>query len=350
MSTDKLLAGLQVLEIAEGIAGPMGGKVFVDLGASVTRIEKPGGDWLQELAAEGEQNEAYRQLNAGKQILTIDLKTDAGRAQLDDLVAKADICILGVRRAKLERLGLAPERLRAITPGLILCHISGWGSTGPMADQAASELAVQVAAGLTRYLGAPDAPPVRQGFDIVSVDTGIAAVQAILAALLWREQSGQGQLVEVSMLETAIAIMQWDTTAFSGPERWEGRQLTSHVGPSDHGFECADARCLIDLRSNEEAWPSLLRDIGCLDLAADPRFATAAALDLHVTKLPALTAPMMRQWSFADLEKLVRDKYDGTIVPMLNLVQAVEHPQVRHIGVITDGPMRRTRFPMDFAR
>ena len=349
MSTETMLAGLQVLEIAEGIAGPMGGKVVVDLGASVTRIEKPGGDWMQELAAEGEQNEASRQLNAGKQIVTIDLKSEAGRVQLDDLVAKADICILGVRRAKLEKLGLAPKRLRAITPGLIICHVSGWGSTGPMADMAASELAVQVAAGLTRYLGTPDSPPVRQGFDIVAVDTGLAAAQAILAALLWREQSGQGQLVEVSMLETAIALMQWDTTAFSSPDRWVGRQLNSHIGPSDHGYECADTRCLIDLRSNEEAWPSLLRDLGCLDLAEDPRFATAAALDLHVTKLPKLTAPMMRNWAFADLEKLVRDKYDGTIVPMLNLAQAVEHPQVRHIGVITDGPPRRIRFPMDFA-
>ena len=347
MSADTRLAGLQVLEIAEGIAGPMGGKVFVDLGASVTRIEKPGGDWLQEAAAEGERNEAYLQLNAGKQTLTIDLKSDAGRAHLDDLMAKADICILGVRRSKLEKLGLAPERLRAISPGMILCHVSGWGSSGPMADMAASELAVQVAAGFTRYLGTPDSPPVRQGFDLVAVDTGIAAVQAILAALLWREQSGQGQLVEVSMLETAIALMQWDTTAFSGPERWEGRQLNGHIGPSDHGYECADTRCLIDLRSNEAAWPSLLRDIGCLDLAEDPRFATEDAIDLHVTKLPALTAPVMRNWAFADLEKLVRDKYDGTIVPMLDLALAIEHPQVRHIGVITDGPMRRIRFPMD---
>ncbi len=347
MTAQSLLAGLKVIEIAEGIAGPMAGKVLIDLGASVTRIEQPGGDWLQALAAEGETSEAYRQLNADKHLLSIDLKTAAGQAQLDALVAEADIAIRGVRRAKLAGLGLAPERLRGITPGLILCYISGWGSTGPMADMAASELAVQVACGLTRYLGTPDTPPVRQGFDLVAVDTGLAAVQAVLAALLWRQHSGQGQLVEVSMLETAIALMQWDTTAFSGPERWEGRQLNGHLGPSDHGYECADARCLIDMRSNEEAWPSLLCDLGCHDLAADPRFATAAALDLHVTKLPALTAPVMRHWAFADLEKLVRDKYDGIIVPMLDLAQAVAHPQVRHIGVIIEGTPRRIRFPMD---
>jgi crotonobetainyl-CoA:carnitine CoA-transferase CaiB-like acyl-CoA transferase len=138
--------------------------------------------------------------------------------------------------------------------------------------------------------------------------------------------------------------MQWDLTAFSGPDKWHGRQLTSHEWSEDHGFQLADARCLIDLRSNEEAWPNLLRELGCTDLADDPRFATEEGLDVNVPDLPRLTAGLLTGWTFAELEPLVRDKYDGTIVPMLSLPEVVAHPQVQHLGVIRDGSVR---FPME---
>ncbi len=353
MARLNLLSGLKVVEVATGIAGPMCGKVLIDLGADVTRIEPPGGDWLRRLEPDGRGAEAvFRQLNADKDVLTLDLATQEGQARLHALLREADICIVGERRSKLARLGLDHATLRQGMPGLIYCHVSGWGSTGPKADRAASELCMQVVAGLTRYLGTRDGAPIRQGFDLVSVDTGIAAAQAILAALLWRAQSGEGQAVEVSMLSTAVALMQWDIAAESGPDRWEGRQLNAQDWPSDHGFQCADTRCLIDLRSNERAWPSLLRDVGCADLAEDPRFATITGRDLSLAELPRLTAGRLVDWSFDDLERLVRDKHDGTIVPMLDLPKAISHPQVQHIGVIQAGAiqagaMPRIRFPMD---
>ena len=348
MSGLDLLAGLHVLEIAEGVPGPMCGKVLGDLGATITRVEPPTGDWLQQLEPDAPGGSAvYHQLNAGKRVVTLDLKTAAGRDRLDALVQDADICVVGHRQSKLERLGLGYERLRAIAPHMVYCHISGWGGDGPMADRAASELCIQIVAGLTQYLGTLDKPPVRQGFDLVSVDTGIAAAQAVLAAVLWREQSGVGQFVEVSMLATAVALMQWNTAAQSGPDAWVGRQLLAQDWPSDHGFQCADTRCLIDLRSNEEAWPALLRDIGCADLAVDPRFTTKHALDLYGSELPRLTAERMSMWAFEDLQLLVRDKYDGTIVPMLNIPQVIEHPQVQHLGIIGDGQVRQVRFPME---
>ncbi|GAC1344259.1 MAG: CaiB/BaiF CoA-transferase family protein [Acetobacteraceae bacterium] len=342
MTGPAMLDGLKVIEIAEGIPGPMCGKVLTDLGAAVTRIEPPGGDWLARAAPAIDA-----QLNAGKTAGTLDLKTPADQAKLHLLAAESDLAIVGHRRSKLPGLGLAYAALQQIAPRLVYCHLSGWGSDGPRADAAASELSVQVVAGLTRYLGTTDAAPVRQGFDLVSVSTGVAAAQAGLAALLWRERSGQGQYVEVSMLATAVALMQWSITAGSGPDTWDGRQLCSHDWPPDHGFQCADTRCLIDLRSNEEAWPSLLRDIGCTDLAEDPRFATRAALDLHGSALPRLTAPRLSTWAFTDLEALVRDTYDGTIVPMLSLPEVIRHPQIQHLGLITGGAAPRIRFPMD---
>jgi crotonobetainyl-CoA:carnitine CoA-transferase CaiB-like acyl-CoA transferase len=348
MSGLDMLAGVHVLEIAEGVCGSMCGKVLGDLGATITKVESPEGDWLQHLMLnEPGRSPVYQQLNAGKRIITADLKSRAGQDRVEALARTADICVVGHRQSKLPTLGLTYDRLKVIAPRMVYCHISGWGTTGPMGDRAASELCIQVVAGLTQYLGTLDSPPVRQGFDLVSVDTGIAAAQAALAALLWREHSGAGQYVEVSMLATAVALMQWDIAAQSGPDAWQGRQLLAQDWPADHGFQCADTRCLIDLRSNEEAWPALLRDIGCDDLADDPRFATRTGIDLYGTELPALTASRMSQWSFDDLQRVVRDKYDGTIVPMLNIPDVIAHPQVHHLGLIGDGPVRRIRFPME---
>jgi len=342
-----LLRGVTVLEAAEGVPGPMCGKTLTDLGATVIRIESPGGDWLRQLApSDPGGGPIYRQLNAGKTTRTLELKTPAGQAELHRLARDADAIVVGHRRKSLAGLGLDAPSLHRIAPGLVHCHISGWGSPGPMGDKAASELAVQVVAGLTRYLGSAGAPPVRQGFDLVSVNTGFAAAQAVLAAMLWRTGSRRGQAVEVSMLATAVALMQWSVTAGSGPDEWKGRQLCSQDWPEDHGFQSADTRCLIDLRSNEEAWPGLLHDIGCSELASDPRFATRRAIDLHGSELPRLTAPRMSTWSFTDLQALVQDKHGGTIVPMLSLPAVLDHPQVRHLGLVADGAPPRLRFPM----
>lgn len=342
-----LLDGVTVLEAADGVPGPMCGKTLVDLGAHVIRIEGPGGDWLRQLSpGDAEGGPIYRQLNAGKTVLRLDLKTGAGQAELHRLAPTADAIVVGHRSKSLKALGLEPGALQAVAPALVHCHISGWGSGGPLDGRSASELAVQVVTGLTRYLGSAGAPPVRQGFDLVSVNTGFAAAQAILAALLWRVGSGRGQAVEVSMLATAVALMQWSLTAGSGPDEWQGRQLLSQDWPEDHGFQCADTRCLIDLRSNEEAWPGLLHDIGCTDLANDPRFASRAAVDLNASLLPRLTAARLTEWSFTDLQALVRDKYGGTIVPMLSLPQVLDHAQVRHLGLVTAGNPPRLRFPL----
>jgi crotonobetainyl-CoA:carnitine CoA-transferase CaiB-like acyl-CoA transferase len=145
----------------------------------------------------------------------MDLRTLDGRTQLADLSRAADVVITGYRPHKLEHLGISYDDLKRDNPRLIYCQITGWGSIGPMANEPATELAVQAMAGLTRHLGVKTGPPIRQGFDMASVATGIAAAQAILAALYWRLRSGEGQRVEVSMLASALAINQWNIVAES---------------------------------------------------------------------------------------------------------------------------------------
>jgi CoA:oxalate CoA-transferase len=206
-----------------------------------------------------------------------------------------------------------------------------------MADLPATELAVQAMAGLTRHLGAGNGPPVRQGFDMASVATGIAATQAILAALFWRMRSSEGQRVEVSMLASAIAINQWDIVAESESVERDrpspGIQLESYGWPPDRGFRCADGSCLIDFLGHEEGWSLFFADVGRPDLLADPRFNTVSLIRNNKRFLPGLLNPTLMSWTLAELEPIVR-KHGGTILPALDLGQVVEHPQVRGLGLV----------------
>jgi crotonobetainyl-CoA:carnitine CoA-transferase CaiB-like acyl-CoA transferase len=333
-----VLEGLRVLEIAQGVAGPLSGMMLRRFGAAVTKIEPPQGDWLRRVPPMvGTESALFLELNPGKQSIVLDLTRTSAREKLTRLVREADIVITGYGAAVLARLGLGYEELRRDNPRLIYCEISGWGAKGPMADLPATELAVQAMAGLTRHLGASNGPPVRQGFDMASVATGIAATQAILAALFWRMRSGEGQCVEVSMLASAIAINQWDIVAESETVERDrlspGIQLESYGWPPDRGFQCADGSCLIDFLGHEEGWSLFFAGIGRADLLADPRFNTVPLIRNNKRFLPGLLNPTLMSWSLVDLEPIVRE-HGGTILPALDLSQVVDHPQVRGLGIV----------------
>ena len=337
-----VLEGLRLLEIAEGVAGPLCGMMLRRLGAQVIKIEPPQGDWLRQVPPKvGGNSSLFLQLNPGKRSMVIDLRSEQGREQLANLARDADVMITGYRPGKLAQLGISYEDLKRSNPRLVYCDITGWGVKGPMADLPATELAVQTMAGLTRHLGVKDGPPVRQGFDMASVATGIAAAQAILAALYWRMRSGEGQRVDVSMLASALAINQWDIVAESETvERNRpspGIQLESYDWPPDRGFRCADGSCLIDFLGHEEGWSLFFADIERPDLIADPRFNTAPLIRNHKRFLPELLNSTLASWSLDRLEPIVR-KHGGTILPALDLEQVINHAQVRTLGIIANGP------------
>jgi crotonobetainyl-CoA:carnitine CoA-transferase CaiB-like acyl-CoA transferase len=172
---------------------------------------------------------------------------------------------------------------------------------------------------------------------MASVATGIAATQAILAALFWRTRSGEGQRVEVSMLASAIAINQWDIVAESESVERDrpspGIQLESYGWPPDRGFQCADGSCLLDFLGHEEGWSLFFAGIERPDLLADPRFNTVSLIRNNKPFLPGLLNPTLMSWRLAELEPIVRE-YGGTILPALDLAQVVEHPQVRSLGLV----------------
>jgi crotonobetainyl-CoA:carnitine CoA-transferase CaiB-like acyl-CoA transferase len=334
---DGVLQGLRVVEIAQGVVGPLSGMMLRRFGADVVKIEPPNGDWLRLIPPmAGADSALFVELNPGKRSVVLDLETDSGRASLDALVGEADVVITGYGSAVLQRLGLSFDELKRGNPRLIHCEINGWGSKGPMADLPATELAVQAMAGLTRHLGSKQGSPVRQGFDMASVATGIAATQAILAALFWRIRSGEGQHVEVSMLASALAINQWDVVAESESVEHNrpspGIQLESYEWPPDRGFRCADGSCLIDFLGHEEGWSLFFADVGRPDLLADARFNTVSLIRNNKRFLPVLLNPTLAEWPLARLEPIVR-AHGGTILPALDLANVINHPQVRGLDI-----------------
>lgn len=332
----KILEGVRILEVGAGLATAMAGMVLTQLGAAVTKIEAPAGDWLRTWGGVQDESPVWRVVNHDKAIVKLDLTTSVGRAALDDAIRNSDAVIALGTPGERSRLGTDGERVHSINSGVLYCGISGWGTDGPLAEQPATEIDVQTVAGMTLQLGRKGHEPVRQGFELVSINTGLAAVQAVLAGLLNR--GVRGEHVEVSMLQTAIAISQWDVTAESGPDEHRGRQLEAYHWAPDHGYSCRDGRVLITLRGDENAWTQLLIALDRVDLLADERFSTIDALRENEHFLPELLEETLADRSFGELEVLVRERLGGTIVPIPDPKAVLDHPQTQALEFVERVP------------
>ena len=319
-----------------------------DLGADVTKIEPPAGDWMRQVPPfVGDQSAVFLQINRNKRGVAVDLKTSAGQEFARRLVAAADIVVEGYRPGVMKRLGLDYKTLSATNPRLIYCSISGHGTGGPLADQPATELDVQAAVGANRSISRASEPPVRHGYDQSSTSAGLAGTQGILAALLWRDRTGLGQHVEVSMLAAAVAVHQWTFTA----ERHEfDRTSNAYLGMAadpDYGWITTDGPVLINIREYESGWVPFLKALGLGDLLDDSRFSTEQALTAYLDELHVLIEERTGKMNWEELRHVVEDEVGATFAPMLDLEQLANHAQTAALGMMptldghpTAGPMR----------
>ncbi len=330
------LSGIRVVDVSQGVPGPLCSLVLGDLGAEVIKVEPPAGDWLREVGpwTNGE-SELFIRLNRNKKSLCVNWKEKEGREIVQSLARGADVFLEGYPQGVMQRVGLGYEELAQENPGLVYCSISGYGSQGPLAQAPATELDLQAFVGKFRHLGSPGEPPLRVGFDILSTNAAWAACQGILAALYARDLTGQGQRVETSLLDAAVALMQWALASESNPDEWRARPLSGYTEPPDHGFECRDARFLMDWGNQEEAWQLLCRALGAERLARDPRFDEWFKRLNHRAELAEELKPFLARWSFEDLQKLVRGM-GGTIVRMHDAATLFHDPQVEALGVVRE--------------
>jgi crotonobetainyl-CoA:carnitine CoA-transferase CaiB-like acyl-CoA transferase len=204
------LQGVKVLDLSRVLAGPWCTQTLADLGADVWKIEEPtkGDDTRSWMPPEINGESTYFLCcNRSKQSVAIDMKDPKGQSIVLRLAEKADILVENFRKGALDRFGLGYDQLSAINPRLIYCSISGYGRTGSRADEAGYDFAIQAESGLMAITGDPDGSPMKHGVAITDIVTGMNATQAVLAALFAREKTGLGQFIDLSLFESAVALL-----------------------------------------------------------------------------------------------------------------------------------------------
>lgn len=271
------LDGITVVDFSRVLAGPYCTMLLADMGADVIKIEQPGkGDDTRAWGPPylGDQSGYYLAVNRNKRGIAIDLKSDAGRQIALDLVRNADVVVENFRVGVMEKLGLGYDELRAIKPDLIYCSISGFGRSGPYSSRPGYDLIAEAMSGFMSVTGEPEGVGMRAGVAIGDVTTGMMASNMILAALLHRERTGEGQLVEAALLDTIVgwlinANLYYLITGENQPRTGNAHAL---VVPYQE-FQAADLPMIITA-GNDRLFAALCATIGRPDLPDDPRFRT----------------------------------------------------------------------------
>jgi crotonobetainyl-CoA:carnitine CoA-transferase CaiB-like acyl-CoA transferase len=297
------LAGLRVLDASRVLAGPFCGQLLGDLGAEVVKLERPGEPdetrgWGPPFV--GPFSAYFLSCNRNKRAVTLDLAHPEGRALFDGLLAKSDVLLENFRTDSVARLGLTPERLLADHPRLVVCSISGFGRTGPLADVPGYDFAVQALSGLMAITGPPDGPPSKVGVAIADVVTGLYAASAVLACLRARDRTGHGYAIDLALLDCAAAAQVNVAQAYLSAGVVPARQGNAHLQIVPYqSFETADGWLVVAV-GNDRQWQAFCHAAGRPDLAADRRFArNADRVSRRAELVPALEA-LLRTRSTAD--------------------------------------------------
>jgi CoA:oxalate CoA-transferase len=361
-----LLAGLRVLDMTQVLSGPYCTQVLADLGADVIKLESPRGDLARAMQPHfiGDDSVYFVALNRNKRSVAVDLKMPEGVDLVRRLIARCDVVVENNRPGVLDRLGLAAADLRGAHPRLIWCAISGFGQDGPYRDKPAYDMIVQALAGGMSLTGEPGGAPVRAGIPIGDIAAGMYAAIAILAALNRRHATGQGETIDISMLDCHAAMLTYQAAYFLHAGQAPGRQGSGHDSiPVYRVFAGGDGNDFVLCALSEGNWVALCRVLG-KPLDADPRFATPR--DRFDNRL-ALWAALEEEFKARPAADWVA-RLGAESIPVAtvnSLAAMVADPQIRHRGMVAelaasdgrrarvmgnpialaDAPAAETRFP-----
>ena len=359
MSAAGPLSGLKVIELAHIMAGPVCGQLLADMGADVIKVEKvPGGDDTRRMVppeVDGE-SAAFMILNRNKRGTAINLKSEAGKAVLQKMLSSADVVIENFRVGAMERLGLGYETLRQQNPGLIYCQITGFGRTGPYAERAGFDLIAQGISGLMSVTGeGAGRPPIKAGVPVGDVGAGILAAMGILAAYIHRLKSGEGQLVDTSLLEASIINTAWVSAIFLATGVSPGALGSAHPMAAPYqAIQTADGWINIGA-ANQANWLRLVEVVGMPELVEDPRFVDNAARMQQLPALIDILTTIFKQQATADW--LTRLEAVGVPAgPVLSVGDMLKDPQVLARDMVVEvehsrlGPIKALGSPVKFSR
>ena len=276
------LEGLKVIELARILAGPWAGQTLSDLGAEVIKVESLNGDdtrqWGPPFVKNDDDNSAsyFHSCNRGKKSICVDLKTLEGQKIIKDLVSESDILIENFKVGGLRKYGLDFENLIKVNPKLIYCSITGFGQTGPYAHRAGYDYIIQGMSGLMSITGEPDRQPQKMGIAVTDILTGLYGVTAILSAVIQREKTGQGQHIDLALLDVATSVtanqaMNYLTTGNVPTRIGNGHQ---NLAPYQV-FDCKDGHIII-ATGNDAQYQRLCKLLERKEMAGDKLFLTNA--------------------------------------------------------------------------
>jgi crotonobetainyl-CoA:carnitine CoA-transferase CaiB-like acyl-CoA transferase len=278
--SDGPLAGLVVLDLATIFAGPAACRHLADFGADVIKIERPqGGDGARHLGeTDGEDSFYWRQVGRNKRPIELDLKAEGGREVLLRLVREADVLVENFRPGAMERLGLDPETVLLVeNPGLIVLRVTGYGQSGPYAERAGFGTMAEAMSTLAHTTGQPDGPPTLPPIALADEVTGMRGAFAVLAALRHRDRTGQGQVIDISLLESLVDMVGPGPAIYHRTGQSDGRIGSRLCFSAPRNiYQCADGHIVLSGSANQVAL-RVFDAIGRSDLRSDPRFTTGRA-------------------------------------------------------------------------
>lgn len=304
------LSGIRVIELARVLAGPWAGQMLADLGADVIKVENPeGGDdtraWGPPFVegADGENLSAayYHSTNRNKRSIAVDLKTPEGQETVRRLCASADVVIENFKRGGLEKYGLDYESLKAINPKLVYCSITGFGQNGPYADFAGYDYIVQGMSGFMSITGEKDGEPMKAGVAIADIFTGIYAVTAIQAALIHVMKTGQGQFIDMALLDVMSAVLANQNMNYLISGKPPTRLGNAHPNISPYEVvPTADGHLILAV-GNDGQFKRLCTILGIPTVAEDERFATNKARVANKVEVRRIVTAETEKWQKRDL-------------------------------------------------
>ncbi|MBI2755111.1 MAG: CoA transferase [Chloroflexi bacterium] len=333
------LAGVRVLELGNYMAAPYCAMLLGDLGAEVIKIENPSGGDLTRQTGPFVQGESagFMALNRNKQSVTLNLKHPQGKDLFLALVRTADVLVENFRPGTMDDLGLGYDTLSVVNPRLIYSAATGFGQTGPYSQRAALDLIVQGMSGLMSITGEPGRPPVKIGVPIADLTAALFGAYAILAALRARDQMGEGQSIDVSLFESAIALEVWETSGyFASGEVPEPLGSAHRVTAPYQALRTADGAITVGATSPPN-WLAFCTRLGLLHLMDDPRFAEVPDRRANYQELARLIEEVTTTRPSEHWYRLLEQA--GVPCGVLNRVdQAVEDEQVRARGFVVQLP------------
>jgi crotonobetainyl-CoA:carnitine CoA-transferase CaiB-like acyl-CoA transferase len=349
------LAGLRVIELARILAGPWAGQTLADLGADVIKVEAPEGDDTRRwgppyITRDGETTAAYfHAANRGKRSITCDFRTDEGQALVRRLVADADIVIENFKVGGLAKYGLDWDSLRAVNPRLIYCSITGFGQDGPYAPRAGYDFIIQGMAGVMSVTGAPGGQPQKAGVAIADLMTGVYAALAILAAVHQRGRTGEGQQIDMALMDVATSIMAYQAMNYLTTGKAPGMLGNAHPNLAPYAvFDCADGWIIL-ATGNDGQYQRLCGLLGLEAMAHAPEYLTNPDRLAHRDEMTASLTAATRGWT-RDALLAACEKVGVPAGPINDLADVFADPQVvaRRLQIAPDG-IPGVRSPMTFS-